>query len=216
VRIWTTAPRTTCAPLAGNTLVPAGYPSALRPSMKSLTIAGCVCGLLALVVFPIIFAPLGMILGVAALAKGRAENGVAVIILAGVCGYYGMTNSLHFMDSLTTTAIADLLRSAPAPLPTGADNFHVVSLQTRVTTSDDDPICSWRLEIKNDSAKPATFHGTISFEDDHGVAISEDHVNSYPVPPGTVGVVTGSLVVKSKTKIARAVPQIAMARASAG
>lgn len=185
--------------------------------MKSLTIAGCVCGIIALFFLPILFAPLGMIFGVVALAKGRVENGLAVVVLAGVCGYYGMTNSLHILDYWSTAQIVDYLRSAPPPAPAGADNFHVVSLQTRVSNATDvDPVCSWRLEVKNDSPKPATFHGTISFQDDHGVTISEDHVSSYTVAPGTVGVVTGSLVVKSKTRIARAVPQIAMSGVSAG
>ncbi len=176
--------------------------------MRSLTIAGCICGVLSLFVLPIIFAPLGMILGAAALAKGRVENGLAVIILAGVCGYYGVTSSLHFMNIWTAGDILNVLKTEAPPLAQAEGSWHVVSLQTHVNTSDDDPVCSWKMEIKNDSALPATFHGSIEFQDDHGMKISEDQVNSYRVAPGTVGVLTGSVVVKSKTKIARAVPQI--------
>jgi hypothetical protein len=150
-----------------------------------------------------------MVFGAAALAKGRAENGIAVIVLAAVCGYYGITNSLHFFNLWTAADVVDLLRSAPPPPSPIDNNWHVVSLQTRVTsTSDVDPICSWRLEVKNDSAQPKLFHGSIEFQDEHGVKISEDHVAGYTVAPGTVGVFTGSLAVKSKIKIARAVPQI--------
>jgi hypothetical protein len=179
--------------------------------MKSLTIAGCVCGVLALFFLPIVFAPLGMIFGAAALAKGRAENGLAVIVLAAVCGYYGFTSSLHPLDFISTAEIVSYLRSDPAPIAVATDgSWHVVSLQSHVATNDVDPVCSWKLQIKNDSPRPATFHGTVEFQDDHGVKIAEDRVDGYPVAPGAVGVFTGSVVVKSKTKIARAVPQIAI------
>src|SRR5271165_953230 len=200
-----TAPRK-IGPLAGSTVLPA-----LPPSMRSLTIAGCVCGVLALFILPVVFAPLGMILGVAALAKGRAENGMAVIVLAAVCGYYGLTNSLHFLNLTSTSDIVDLLRSAPPP-PSPIDNsWRVVSLQTRVTTPNDvDPVCSWKLEVKNDSAQPKIFRGSIEFQDEHGMKVSEDRVDGYTVAPGTIGVFTGSVVVKSKIRIARAVPQIAI------
>ncbi len=204
-----TAPRTNCAPLAGNSDVPAVFKTALRPSMRSLTIAGCIFGVLALFFLPVIFAPLGMVFGVAALAKGRAENGLAVIVLAAVCGYYGFTNSLHIMNLWTTADVVNMLRPASPTVAVGDNNFHVVSLQTRVTNTDEvDPICNWRLEVKNDSHQQATFHGVIEFQDEHGVKISEDRVTGYPVAAGTVGVFTGSLPVKSKTKIARAIPQI--------
>ncbi len=177
--------------------------------MRSLTIAGCIFGVLALFFLPVIFAPLGMVFGVAALAKGRAENGLAVIVLAAVCGYYGFTNSLHIMNLWTTADVVNMLRPASPTVAVGDNNFHVVSLQTRVTNTDEvDPICNWRLEVKNDSHQQATFHGVIEFQDEHGVKISEDRVTGYPVAAGTVGVFTGSLPVKSKTKIARAIPQI--------
>jgi hypothetical protein len=179
--------------------------------MRSLTIAGCICGGLALFILPAVFAPLGLIFGVAALAKGRAENGLAVIVLALVCGYYGFTNSLHFMNLWTAGDIVDMLRSAPPPPAAGDTNFHVVSLQTRVTNSDEvDPVCAWRLEVKNDSKQIATYRGVIEFQDEHGAKISEDHVQGYPVAPGATGVFTGELSLKTKARIARAVPQISV------
>ncbi len=181
--------------------------------MRSLTIAGCIFALLALFFFPIAFALLAIVLGVATLAKGKVEHGLAVIVLAAACGYYGITSSLHPLDGLwTPSEIVALVKQArqPASVASG-ENWHVVSLQTRVdNTADVDPVCSWKLEIKNDSTQPATFHGLIEFQDAHGVKVSEDRVEGAQVGAGAVGVFTGSLVVKGKTKIARAVPQIAV------
>ena len=160
--------------------------------MSSLTIAGCVCGLLALFVLPWLFAPVGLLLGVVALTKGRVENGIAVIVLAGACGYYGVSQS----------------GTKPA-VGAGAADWSIVSLETQmITSSNADPVCSWKLVVKNDSAQPAVFHGSIEFQDAHGVKVSQDQVEGAAVGSGSVGVFTGSLTIKSRTKVARAVPQI--------
>ena len=88
----------------------------------------------------------------------------------------------------------------------------MVSLQTRVTkTSDARSLCSWKLIVRNDSSRPAIFHGSIVFQDAHGTNVSADNVNvsgSTQVAAASEGVFTGSQVISSDKKVARAVPNI--------
>jgi hypothetical protein len=179
--------------------------------MSSLTIAGCVCGLLALFVLPWLFAPVGLLLGVVALTKGRVENGIAVIVLAGACGYYGVSAPANFIDELWSSVdLKTVLQPGTKPaVEASAADWSIVSLETQmITSSNADPVCSWKLVVKNDSAQPAVFHGSIEFQDAHGVKVSQDQVEGAAVGSGSVGVFTGSLTIKSRTKVARAVPQI--------
>jgi hypothetical protein len=178
--------------------------------MSSLTIAGCVCGLLALFLLPWLFAPVGLLLGVVALTKGRVENGLAVIVLAGACGYYGVSAPANFIDEMWSSVdLRTVLKPGPKPVAASAANWSIVSLETQMIKSGDaDPVCSWKLVVKNDSAQPAVFHGSIEFQDAHGIKVSQDRVEGAAVGPGSLGVFTGSLTIKSRTKVARAVPQI--------
>ncbi len=180
--------------------------------MSSLTIAGCVCGLLALFVLPWLFAPVGLLLGVVALTKGRVENGLAVIVLAGACGYYGVSAPANFIDELWSSVdLKTVLKPETKSAAASAADWSIVSLETQMITSGDaDPVCSWKLVVKNDSAQPAVFHGSIEFQDAHGIKVSQDQVEGTAVGPGSLGVFTGSLTIKSRTKVARAVPQISV------
>ena len=175
--------------------------------MKSLTILGCVLALLALVWFPIGFAIMAMLLGVVSLIKGRAENGIAVIVLAAGCGYYGFMQTVPLADNLwQSMGLGAMAQASTAPkAPT---DWRVVSLQTHVSNADADPVCSWRLELKNESLHPATFQGAIEFQDAQGGTISQGRVEPMQVPAGTVGIFTGSVVLKDSRRVARAVPQI--------
>lgn len=177
--------------------------------MSSLTIVGSVFSLLALILLPGLFAPLGMLMGVVSLLKGRMENGVAVIVLAGVCGYYGSTTSLSLVrDYIGSVDAASLLSpTKPTEAPQDDTTWQVVSLETHQTSNDADPVYAWKLVVKNDSLKPAVFRGTIEFQDGKGVKVTEQPVQGYQVEAGAVGVFTGSIAVKGQ-KIARAVPQV--------
>jgi len=181
--------------------------------MSSLTIAGCVCGLVALFVLPWLFAPVGILLGVVALTKGRVENGLAVVVLAGLCGYYGLSAPANFINELWSSVdFKTLLKPGEkAPAADNAANWSIVSLESRITTTGDaDPVCSWKLVVKNDSAQPAVFHGSIEFQDAHGLKVSQDRVEGPQVGPGSVGVFSGSVTIKNGTKVARAVPEISV------
>jgi hypothetical protein len=177
--------------------------------MSSLTIVGSVFSLLALVLLPGLFAPLGMLMGIISLLKGRMENGVAVIVLAGVCGYYGSTTSMSFMRDYIGSVDAASLLSPTKPNRNVVDdtNWKVVSLETHMTSDDADPIYAWKLVVKNDSMKPATFRGAIEFQDGKGAKVTQQPVKGYEVAAGAVGVFTGSIAIKGP-KVARAVPQI--------
>jgi hypothetical protein len=177
--------------------------------MSSLTIIGSVFSLLALIFLPGLFAPLGMLMGVVSLLKGRMENGVAVIVLAGACGYYGATSSTSLVrDYIGSVDAASLLSPAkPTQVVQDDTTWQVVSLETHMTSKDDDPVYDWKLVVKNDSMKPATFHGAIEFQDGKGAKVTEQPVQGYQVEAGTVGIFTGSISIKGP-KIARVVPEI--------
>lgn len=178
--------------------------------MKSLTIFGCVCALLSLVWFSIGFAMLAMIIGVVSLLKGRVENGLAVIVLAGTCGFYGVSHNVLLADDLWESMKLGTLMHQPTQVNAAASatDWRVISLQTRVTATDSAPVCTWRLQVRNDSLHPAVFHGAIEFQDAHGATVSQDRVAGTQVPAGGVAVFTGSVAVNGGKKIARAVPQI--------
>jgi len=178
--------------------------------MKSLTILGCVCAVLSLVWFSAGFALLAMVIGVVSLLKGRVENGLAVVILAGACGYYGISHNVLLADDLwESMKLGALIQRPVQPVAAStAADWRVVSLETRVTTTDAAPVCSWRLQVRNESQHPSAFHGTIEFQDAHGAAVSQDRVDGRQVAAGGVAEFTGSKVIQSGKKIARAVPQI--------
>ena len=175
--------------------------------MKSVTIAGGICALVALAFLPAGFGVLGMLLGVMTLAKGRADHGLAVIVLAAVCGYYGMASSLTFWGKVP---VQHWFAEAIAPAPAiGTPHWQILSLETRVTkTSDTDPVCSWKLTVKNDSLQSGLFQGSIEFQDNNGIKLAEDTVQGTQVAAGTIGVFTGSVAIKTSKRVARAVPQI--------
>jgi hypothetical protein len=177
--------------------------------MSSLTILGSVCGLLALFLLPGLFAPLGMLMGVISLLKGRMENGLAVIVLAGVCGYYGSTTSVSLVrDYIGSVDAASLLNpTSPTKVDRDKTNWHVVSLETHMTSNDADPVYAWKLVVKNDSMKPEMFRGAIEFQDGKGAKVTEQPVEGYQVAAGAVGIFTGEVAIKGQ-KVARAVPQI--------
>jgi hypothetical protein len=178
--------------------------------MKSLTIFGCVCALLSLVWFSIGFALLAMTIGVVSLLKGRVENGLAVIVLAGACGFYGVSHNVMPTDDLWDAMKLGTLMHQPTQPDTtaSATDWRVISLQTRVTATDSAPVCTWKLQVRNDSLHPAVFHGAIEFQDAHGATVSQDRVEGMQVQAGAVAVFTGSVAVNGGKKIARAVPQI--------
>lgn len=177
--------------------------------MKSMTILGCVCAFLSLVWFPPGFALLAMIIGVVGLLKGRVENGLAVIALAGTCGFYGMSHRVLLADDLVDSMKSGIgIEQLTQPAPHSPDDWRIVSLQTQVSTTAPEPVCTWRLQVRNDSLHPAVFHGTIAFQDAHGAVVSQDRVEGNQVAAGAVAVFTGSTVIKDSRKIARAVPQV--------
>ena len=183
-------------------------------TMSSLTLAGLFCGALSLVFLPVVFAPLGMAMGVVTLLKGRLENGFAVIAIAAICGYHGFASSLPLDNPWNTESVRTVEswfdNSPPVAVLPANGVWQVLSLESGVTqTSDDDPVCSWRLVVKNNSLQPATFHGTIDLQDAGGATIAQEPVQGYSVAPGALGIFTGSTPIRSKTRVARAVPQIA-------
>jgi hypothetical protein len=176
--------------------------------MRTLIIGGCVCALLGLVVFPAVFVLLAMTMGVAVLAKGKVEQGIAVILLAGGCGYYAMASWKPLDGFREQSPVVSLIEAAPQ-LPAGGNQWRVVSLQARVSNNHDaGPVCDWKLVVRNESLQPKVFHGQVQFQDTHGVTVLAGQVNGYQVPAGTLGVFTGSTPIKNGIKLARVVPQI--------
>ncbi|HZP23452.1 MAG TPA: hypothetical protein VFB04_08395 [Terriglobales bacterium] len=181
--------------------------------MKSLTITGCVLALISLYFLPPLFALLAMMIGVITLLKGRLENGVAVIVLAGACGYYGMSKAMPLDDFSLKASVKNvkgMFGPETQPVLVATPEWHVVSLETQVSKSEVDPVCTWKLVVRNDSLQPAVFRGVIEFQDSRGVKISQDRVEGPQIPAGLVGTFEGSLVIKGGTHIARAVPQLAV------
>ena len=181
--------------------------------MKSLTITGCVLALISLYFLPPVCALLAMMVGVLALIRGRLENGIAVIVLAGACGYYGMAKAMPLDDfSLKASVqnVKSMFGSETQPVLVAMPEWHVVSLDTRVSTADADPVCSWKLVVRNDSLQAADFRGVIEFQDSRGAKVSQDRVEGPKIPAGSVGIFEGSVVIKSGTRIARAVPELSV------
>ncbi len=189
--------------------------------MKSLVPAACVCAIVALVFLPPLFALAGMALGVGVIARGKMEHGVILVLLAAVCGYLGMSWSLSADDSVegilwrNVVLASGEMRPATAPAPAKAatpSDWEIVSLKTRVTKVDAaHSLCSWKLVIRNDSPRPAVFHGSIDFQDAHGLELLKDPVNdrgTTQIAAASEGVFTGSQTISSTVKPARAVPMI--------
>jgi len=186
--------------------------------MKSFVIAGCACALLSLAFLPLLFAVIGMTLGVAVIAKGRIDHGFAVILFAATCGYYSISSGVSLVGTYWGDVhIPTWLELAPQQVRAASvPDWHVVSLETRTKKIDAaSSVCRWKLVVSNDSSQAAVFRGSIEFQDAQGVRLATDRLDvdrSGPVPAGSQRVFTGSLAINSKKKVARAVPQIIKAK----
>lgn len=187
--------------------------------MKSFITVGCVSALLGLIFFPPI-AVIGMICGVLLLARNRLNIGVTILVIAAAAGYLGMVIDLPYGEIVwRNVSHAVWYASQPqsqaettSKAAPGSHDWHVVSLETRVTKADGPySLCSWKLVVRNDSPQPAIFHGSIEFQDAKGAKVLADNVNvngSTQVAAESEGVFTGSQLISSKKKVARAVPNI--------
>lgn len=177
--------------------------------MKTLTIIGCVCALTALAFVPAVFAPLAMVMGAVTLTKGKVEHGVAVIVLAGACGYYSLAAWMPLTGFPEMVPIQADFEASPQLPPGSPRDWRLLSLQTRmISDNDDQPVYAWKLVVRNEGLQPAVFHGSIQFQDPRGVTLVQGRVDGYQVPAGMVGVFTGSMPLNSRGRVARAVPQI--------
>jgi len=185
--------------------------------MKSFITVGCVSALLGLIFFPPL-AVIGMICGVLLLARNRLNIGAAILVIAAAAGYLGMVLDLPYGD-IVWRNVSHAVWSASQPQSettsksaVNSQDWHIVSLQTKVTKTDGPySLCSWKLVVRNDSAQPAIFHGSIEFQDARGVKVLADKVNvngSTQVAAESDGVFTGSQLISSQKKVARAVPNI--------
>lgn len=185
--------------------------------MKTLATVGCICALFALVFLPPILAGIAMLFGVGLIAKAKVEQGIAIIVLACACGYFGISSGASLNSSFGGMLwgyipVESLLH--PDLNQRAADQgWRLVSLESQATkTQDGYWVCSWKLTVRNDSAHPATFHGSIEFQDAQGAPLGSESVNAdraAPVAGGSEGIFTGSQLIRTTTKVARAVPKIA-------
>jgi len=184
--------------------------------MNSFITIGCVSALLGLIFFPPL-AVVGMICGVLLLARNRLNIGVTILVIAAAAGYLGMVLDLPYGEIVWRNvshaawyATQPQSQAQTAPTALNSHDWHIVSLETRVTKADGPySLCSWKLVVRNDSSQPATFHGSIEFQDAKGVKVLADNVNgSTEVAGDSEGVFTGSQMISSKKKVARAVPNI--------
>ncbi|WP_386780375.1 GYF domain-containing protein [Luteolibacter ambystomatis] len=65
-------------------------PGALNAPVAPAIIAGYLCAVISLLIFPIILAPAGLACGIVALMRRQTGHGFAIIILSCVLGYFGM------------------------------------------------------------------------------------------------------------------------------
>lgn len=184
--------------------------------MKKLLITGYLCGVAALFFLPPALGVTALVIGIIALAKGRIGHGVMLIIVAvtcGVCGTY--MGSIAWNDLVFHSTTPSQLTESPITSATTKptmQNWHVVSLETRVTESNEVySTYSWKLIIKNDSSEPADFHGWVEFQDADGFKLADDAVNidrNVQVPAASEGTFTGSRDIESAKKVARTVANI--------
>lgn len=61
---------------------PAPAPAPARATGNTLSIIGIVCGVVAIIILPIVFGPAGLVLGFIARSKGERLSTVAIIVAA--------------------------------------------------------------------------------------------------------------------------------------
>jgi|SRR5271166_2440439 len=186
--------------------------------MKKLLIAGYVSGFVALLFLPPAFGLAGIVIGIIALAKGRVGHGIALIVIAVTCGFFGMYIGWIGLGNLLLqlqTPVPSRSTQSPAAQPIVRD-WHVVSIESRVTESNNVySVYSWKLTIRNDSAEPAVFHGWVEFQDSDGFKLADDAVNierDIQVPAASEGVFTGSRDIENTKQVARTVAKISKER----
>jgi len=179
--------------------------------MRTLTIGGCICAIVALVFLPVVFVPAAATMGLVVLAKGKWANGVAVILLAAGCGYCALASWKPLDTFKEANPIKTMLITPDPQLPPGTKDWRLLSLEAHtVNVSDHDPVCEWKLVVRNESLQPEVFRGELQFEDARGTVVTEGHVESYKVPAGTVAIISGSLPLKNGVHVARVVPQLSI------
>ena len=183
--------------------------------MKSLTTIACISALLALFCFPVL-AVLGLICGLVIFVRGKAAQGMALLIVSAVCGGVGMMLDLpygeHVLQMITNTtrmAAAEAnTKSATAP------TWTVVALDSKVSKPNHgQSVCEWKLVVRNDSQQVAVYRGTVEFQDAKGTKLFEATVNpdGTQVAPQAEGTFSGSAKVSADQPVARAVPKIVLA-----
>ncbi len=163
--------------------------------MKTLLIAGYVCALVALIFLPPAFALAAIVIGVIVLARGRIGNGIAIIVIGAVCGYYGLFfgdaiwRTLNNPRSSSSQSSSTVAPSLPAPM---TQDWHVVSIDGRITESDETQTrYAWKLIIRNDSTEPAVFDGKVEFQDADGFIVETDSDWDMQVPAESDATFTG-------------------------
>jgi len=183
--------------------------------MKSLTTIACISALLALFCFPVL-AVLGLICGLVIFVRGKAAQGMALLLVSAVCGGVGMMLDLPYGDHVlqmitnTTRMAAAQANSESAAAPT----WTVVALDSKVSKPNHgQSLCEWKLVVRNDSHQVAVYRGTVEFQDAKGAKLFEATVNpdGTQVAPQAEGTFTGSGKVSSYQPVARAVPKIVLA-----
>ncbi|HTA23028.1 MAG TPA: hypothetical protein VK763_05805 [Terriglobales bacterium] len=104
--------------------------------------------------------------------------------------------------------------SSPAIIATAppAEDWHVVSLETRIIDANSQyKTYSWKLTVKNESAFPAVFYGSVEFQDADGFKLEDDFVNvdrNIQVPATSEGVFTGTRIIDNATIVAHEIAKI--------
>jgi len=109
------------------------------------------------------------------------------------------------------TGQSTISSTGPTARP-GAQDWHVVSVESRITESNEVYTgYSWKLIIRNDSADPAIFDGWVEFQDADGFKLADDAVNldrSIQIAPASDGVFTGLRDIENTKRVARTVAKI--------
>ena len=73
--------------------------------MNALTASACLCALIALLFFPA-FAVIGMICGLMLIVRGKVNHGLALVLVCGLGGYFGLRLDLPYGDIILRNTIA--------------------------------------------------------------------------------------------------------------
>lgn len=185
--------------------------------MKSLTTIACISALLALFCFPVL-AVIGLICGLVIFVRGKAAQGMALLLVSAVCGGAGMMLDLPYGEHLwqmitnTTRMAAAEANSKSATAP--AATWTVVALDSKVSKPNHgQSVCEWKLVVRNDSQQVAVYRGVVEFQDANGTKLFEAKVNpeGTQVAPQAEGTFTGAGKISSDQKVARAVPKLELA-----